>query len=38
MPCHTHPRRIEVYLYFDVPRDAVVFHLMGTPDGPATSW
>jgi 4-deoxy-L-threo-5-hexosulose-uronate ketol-isomerase len=32
MPCHTHPRRIEVYFYFDVPKDAVVFHLMGTPN------
>jgi len=26
MPCHTHDRRMEVYLYFDVPEDAVVFH------------
>jgi 4-deoxy-L-threo-5-hexosulose-uronate ketol-isomerase len=32
MPCHTHPRRIEVYFYFDVPQSAVVFHLMGTPN------
>ena len=32
MPCHTHPRRMEVYFYFDVPKDAVVFHLMGAPD------
>ena len=31
MPCHTHQRRMEVYLYFDLPPDAVVFHLMGTP-------
>jgi len=31
MPCHTHPRRMEVYFYFDVPKDAVVFHLMGAP-------
>ncbi|MCX6376935.1 MAG: 5-dehydro-4-deoxy-D-glucuronate isomerase [Armatimonadetes bacterium] len=31
MPCHTHPRRMEVYFYFDVPQSAVVFHLMGTP-------
>ncbi|MEI6350383.1 MAG: 5-dehydro-4-deoxy-D-glucuronate isomerase [Verrucomicrobiota bacterium] len=29
MPAHTHSRRSEVYLYFDVPRDAAVFHLMG---------
>jgi len=32
MPAHTHERRMEVYLYFDVPDDAVVFHFMGTPD------
>jgi len=31
MPTHTHPRRVEVYLYFDLPKDAVVFHLMGAP-------
>lgn len=32
MPCHTHDRRMEVYLYFDMDEDNVVFHLMGTPE------
>ena len=31
MPCHTHERRMEVYLYFNLPEDSVVFHLMGEP-------
>lgn len=29
MPCHTHDRRMEVYLYLDLPSDAAVFHMMG---------
>lgn len=29
MPCHTHDRRMEVYLYFDMPKDAFVMHYMG---------
>jgi 4-deoxy-L-threo-5-hexosulose-uronate ketol-isomerase len=31
MPPHTHQRRTEVYLYFDIPEDAVVFHFLGQP-------
>ena len=29
MPAHTHERRMEVYMYFEMPEDRVVFHLMG---------
>jgi 4-deoxy-L-threo-5-hexosulose-uronate ketol-isomerase len=32
MPVHTHERRMEVYLYFDMPEDRVVFHFLGKPD------
>ncbi len=32
MPCHTHERRMEVYFYFDMAPDAVVFHLLGRPN------
>lgn len=31
MPAHTHDRRMEVYLYFDMDEDAMVFHLLGEP-------
>lgn len=31
MPAHTHARRTECYLYFDLPSDARVVHLLGEP-------
>lgn len=31
MPAHTHERRMEVYLYFNMPDDGRVFHFMGPP-------
>jgi 4-deoxy-L-threo-5-hexosulose-uronate ketol-isomerase len=29
MPAHTHERRMEIYMYFEVPENNVVFHMMG---------
>lgn len=38
MPCHTHMRRTEVYLYFDIPEGQRVLHLMGEPDETRGLW
>ena len=32
MPAHTHERRMEVYFYFEIPKDNVVMHFMGEPN------
>lgn len=32
MPCHTHERRMETYVYFDMAEETRVFHMMGKPD------
>lgn len=32
MPAHTHDRRMEAYLYFDLPEDQAVCHFFGEPN------
>ena len=32
MPAHTHQRRSEVYMYFNLDPDSLVIHLIGSPD------
>lgn len=32
MPAHTHERRMEAYLYFNIEPENIVFHFMGEPD------
>lgn len=31
MPAHTHSRRSEIYMYFNLDKDSIVFHMMGEP-------
>ncbi len=31
MPAHTHQRRSEVYMYFGLEKDSLLFHIMGEP-------
>lgn len=38
MPAHTHDRRMEVYLYFDVPESQAVCHFMGRPEQTRHIW
>ena len=38
MPPHTHDRRMEAYLYFDVPKDQTVCHFLGQPDETRHIW
>ena len=32
MPPHTHRRRSEYYMYYSMPKENIVFHMMGEPD------
>ena len=32
MPVHTHQRRSEIYMYFNLSEDSCVFHFLGEPD------
>lgn len=38
MPCHTHNRRMEVYLYFNVSAGNAICHLMGRPQEERLVW
>lgn len=38
MPAHVHDRRMEAYLYFDLPEDQVVCHFLGEPEHTRHIW
>lgn len=38
MPAHTHDRRMEIYLYFEVPNDQAVCHFMGQKEETRCVW
>lgn len=38
MPAHTHSRRMEVYMYFNLPEDQAVCHFMGPPQETRVIW
>ncbi|MFK7970120.1 MAG: 5-dehydro-4-deoxy-D-glucuronate isomerase [Bacteroidia bacterium] len=38
MPAHTHDRRMEIYLYFEVPHGQAVCHFMGQPQETRHVW
>ena len=38
MPAHTHSRRMDAYLYFDIPEDQAICHFMGEVDETRHIW
>jgi 4-deoxy-L-threo-5-hexosulose-uronate ketol-isomerase len=38
MPAHTHARRMEIYMYFEVPQNQAICHFMGEPEETRHIW